>query len=239
MRGVEALRGLPRDLHADLQREPLASLDRRGDQPRERETLDELHQEEGALVVLADVSAATDRSHLELGRSVVESLAAHLGPADRIAIVSADLTIRSVIDGETPGLGEATPERIEALLDGLARVPAGGATDLGEAIAEAAGLLDPERQGAVVYVGGSEHRVAAFDVVEVEPTGAGDVFATAFFVSYQASGDAIAAARFANCAASFVVQGAGTGAIPTMAQVRERMRASAESEEGAAFAGRE
>lgn len=105
------------------------------------------------LVVLADVSAGTDRSHLELGRSVVESLTAHLGPEDRVAVVSADLTIRSVIDGEAPGLGEATPERVESLLDGLARVPAGGATDLGEAIAAAASLLDPERTGAVVYVG--------------------------------------------------------------------------------------
>ena len=105
------------------------------------------------LVILADVSAATDRSHLELGRSVVESLTAHLGPEDRIAIVSSDLTIRSVIEGEEAALVEATPEHLERLLDGLARVPAGGATDLGAALAAAAGLLDPERHGAVVYVG--------------------------------------------------------------------------------------
>ena len=105
------------------------------------------------LVVLADVSAATDRSHLELGRSVVESLTAHLGPEDRVAVVSADLSIRSVVDGEDAVLGEATPERVERLLDGLARVPAGGATDLGAALAEAAALLDPARAGAVIYVG--------------------------------------------------------------------------------------
>ncbi len=105
------------------------------------------------LVILADVSAATDRSHLELGRSVVESLTAHLGDDDRIAIVSTDLTIRSVVDGEAPQLGDASPERVERLLDGLARVPAGGATDLGEAIAAAAALLDPERHGGIVYVG--------------------------------------------------------------------------------------
>jgi len=105
------------------------------------------------LVVIADVSAGTDRSHLELGRSVVESLAAHLGDDDRIAIVSADLTIRSVIEGEEATLGEATSARIERLLDGLARIPGGGATDLGEAVVSAAGLLDPARHGAVVYVG--------------------------------------------------------------------------------------
>ncbi|MFO0685654.1 MAG: AgmX/PglI C-terminal domain-containing protein [Sandaracinus sp.] len=104
------------------------------------------------VVVLADVSAATDRAHLELGRSVAEAIAAHLGPNDRVSIVSSDLTIRSV-DGAEIALGEASPARIGALLDGLARVPAAGATDLGEAIARAAALLDPARDGAVVYVG--------------------------------------------------------------------------------------
>ncbi|AKF11715.1 AgmX/PglI C-terminal domain-containing protein [Sandaracinus amylolyticus] len=106
------------------------------------------------LVVVADVSAATDRSHLELGRSVVESIAAHLGPRDRLSIVGADLAIRPLIEGEgATALGPASGERVEALLEGLSRVPAGGATDLGAAIAEAAALLDPARPGAVVYVG--------------------------------------------------------------------------------------
>ncbi len=104
------------------------------------------------LVILEDVSAATDRAHLELGRSVAEAIASHLGPGDRVSIVSSDLTIRPV-DGGDVALGEASPARIGALLDGLARVPAAGATDLGEAIASAAALLDPARDGAVVYVG--------------------------------------------------------------------------------------
>ncbi|MCA9608297.1 MAG: hypothetical protein KC619_21960, partial [Myxococcales bacterium] len=104
------------------------------------------------VVIVADVSAATDRSHLELGRSVAEALTAHLGANDRVAIVTSDLTIRSPIEG-APALGEASAERVEALLDGLARVPAGGATDLGAAVAAAAELLDPDRPGAVIYVG--------------------------------------------------------------------------------------
>lgn len=103
------------------------------------------------LVIVADVSAATERAHLELGRSVTEALTAHLGEHDRVAIVSSDLTIRPL--GEDGGLGDASAERVEDLLDGLARVPAGGATDLGAAIAAAAALLDPTRPGAVVYVG--------------------------------------------------------------------------------------
>ncbi|MCB9592666.1 MAG: hypothetical protein H6719_08030 [Sandaracinaceae bacterium] len=104
------------------------------------------------LVIVADVSAGTDRSHLELGRSVAEAISAHLGANDRVAIVTSDLTIRSLGDGPLE-LGDASPDRVEALLDGLARVPAGGATDLGAAIAAAAGLLDPARPGAVIYVG--------------------------------------------------------------------------------------
>jgi len=106
------------------------------------------------LVIVADVSAGTDRAELELGRSVVESIASHLGPHDRVSIVSADLAIRGVIEGaDAMALGAPTRERIDQLLNGLARLPAGGATDLGGAIAQAASLLDPARQGAVVYVG--------------------------------------------------------------------------------------
>ncbi|MBW2460114.1 MAG: TonB family protein [Deltaproteobacteria bacterium] len=105
------------------------------------------------LVVVADVSAATDRTHLELGQSVVESLAAHLGAEDRIAIVTSDLAIRSVDGTDAPSLGAATPERLDALLEGLSRVSAGGATDIGAAVVQAAELLDPTRNGAVIYVG--------------------------------------------------------------------------------------
>jgi tetratricopeptide (TPR) repeat protein len=105
------------------------------------------------LVIVADVSAATDRSHLELGRSVAESLAAHLDGEDRVAIVSGDLTIRSVLGEDAPALLPATAENVDRLLDGLARTPAGGATDIGQALTQAAALLDPARPAAVLYVG--------------------------------------------------------------------------------------
>ncbi len=111
-------------------------------------------QDEGIdVIVVADVSAATDRSHLELGKSVVESLTAHLGPEDRVAIVTSDLTIRSVEGDGAPTLGPASRERLDALLEGLSRVSPGGATDLGAAITAASELLTPERSSAVVYVG--------------------------------------------------------------------------------------
>ncbi|MEM9190236.1 MAG: VIT domain-containing protein [Myxococcota bacterium] len=104
------------------------------------------------IVVVTDVSAGTDRSHLELGSTVVEALASHLGEDDRIAVVTSDLTIRSLEAGG-PALGPTSDERLSELLYGLARAPGGGATDLGAALGAAAGLLDPSRRGAVVYVG--------------------------------------------------------------------------------------
>ncbi|MEM9067180.1 MAG: VIT domain-containing protein [Myxococcota bacterium] len=104
------------------------------------------------VVIVADVSAGTDASHLELGRSVVESLTAHLGLSDRVAIVASDVGLRPLGEAEAT-LGPADPARVESLLNALAREPAGGASDLGSALAEAASLLDPTRHGIVIYVG--------------------------------------------------------------------------------------
>ena len=85
-------------------------------------------------------------------------------------------------------------------------------------------VLTDGRDGAVVYRDGRAQRLAAYDVVEVDPTGAGDVFAAAFLIRLFETKDAIEAARFANCAASFVVQGVGTTNIPSREQVEWRLR---------------
>lgn len=103
------------------------------------------------LVIVADLSAGTDRGLLELGRTAVEALAANLRANDRVAIVGGDLSLRPLA-GEL-ALGPATPERVREGLDALSRAAAGGGSDLGAVLAEAAGLLDPTRNGAVIYVG--------------------------------------------------------------------------------------
>lgn len=54
---------------------------------------------------------------------------------------------------------------------------------------------------------------------EVDPTGAGDIFTTAFLLRYQETGDPIESARFANITASFGVEGEGITTIPDRAQV--------------------
>lgn len=77
--------------------------------------------------------------------------------------------------------------------------------------------------GATVYHRGEARRFPAFDTVEIDPTGAGDVFAAAYLIELERSGDPYAAAHFANCVASFNVEKPGTEGIPTLEQVEKRL----------------
>jgi 1D-myo-inositol 3-kinase len=79
------------------------------------------------------------------------------------------------------------------------------------------------KRGASVYCPQQVEHVPAFLAAEVDPTGAGDVFATAFLIEYAATRDPRAAARFANCVASFVVEKEGVYGIPTLAEVQHRL----------------
>ena len=85
-------------------------------------------------------------------------------------------------------------------------------------------VVTENRHGCVVWQHGTRRRFPAYDVKEVDPTGAGDVFATAFLIRYGETRDIETAAQFANCVASFVVEGRGAEAIPTGAMVGERLR---------------
>ncbi len=104
------------------------------------------------VVLLVDLSAGTDATRLELARQFVEVVLHHLEEKDRLAVVAADLGMHG-IGGSEARLAPADDAHKEAILEALAREPAGGATDLGAALADAAALLDPARPGAVVYVG--------------------------------------------------------------------------------------
>ena len=59
---------------------------------------------------------------------------------------------------------------------------------------------------------------------EVDPTGAGDVFATAFMIRLQETGDPVEAARFANITASYSVEKPGIAGIPVREQVLHYMK---------------
>jgi sugar/nucleoside kinase (ribokinase family) len=69
--------------------------------------------------------------------------------------------------------------------------------------------------GCTVYTGGQSRHFPAPAVREVDPTGAGDIFAAAFFVWLQRKGDPWVAARFANCIAAHSVTQAGLSGTPT------------------------
>lgn len=79
-------------------------------------------------------------------------------------------------------------------------------------------------RGCVVYTEGKETQVPGYPAVEVDPTGAGDVFAAAYLIRLSETEDPIEAARFANATASFCVEAPGITGIPTRVQVEERMK---------------
>ncbi len=74
-------------------------------------------------------------------------------------------------------------------------------------------------KGATVYYRGEVRSFPAPQVREVDPTGAGDIFAAAFLVALHQGGDPWLAARFANCVASHSVERSGTDSIPTKQEI--------------------
>lgn len=76
-------------------------------------------------------------------------------------------------------------------------------------------LLTAGPQGATLFQQGRFERVAPFPAQEVDPTGAGDVFAAALLLRLTEKAAPAAAARFAAAAAALSVQGPGIAAIPT------------------------
>jgi sugar/nucleoside kinase (ribokinase family) len=79
------------------------------------------------------------------------------------------------------------------------------------------------RHGATLFQHGVAERFPAYTAHEVDPTGAGDVFAAAFLVHYHRHGDPRKAVDFANCVASLSIEHVGITGIPTMEMVKERM----------------
>lgn len=82
------------------------------------------------------------------------------------------------------------------------------------------------KHGATLFQRGIAERFPAYSAQEVDPTGAGDVFAAAFLVYLHKHGDPRKAVDFANCVASLSIEHEGTTGIPTMEMVMERMSES-------------
>ncbi|GCE11028.1 PfkB family carbohydrate kinase [Tengunoibacter tsumagoiensis] len=80
------------------------------------------------------------------------------------------------------------------------------------------------RYGATLYQAGQPQKFAAYPVQEIDPTGAGDVFAAAFLTHLFWHQDPAQAVNFANCAAACSIEQPGMLGIPTLAQVLARMQ---------------
>ncbi len=85
-------------------------------------------------------------------------------------------------------------------------------------------VLTQGPRGSTVFKDGQSTRVPAYPAQEIEPTGAGDVFAASFLIYLSKSGDPMASARFANAAAACNIEKPGATGVPTVAEVEERMR---------------
>ena len=78
-------------------------------------------------------------------------------------------------------------------------------------------------RGAILYHQGKCSRFPAYPAQEVDPTGAGDVFAASFLVEYHLTGDPHRSAAFACCAASFAVERAGLEGITSRDAIEDRL----------------
>jgi sugar/nucleoside kinase (ribokinase family) len=74
-------------------------------------------------------------------------------------------------------------------------------------------------QGARVYWNGDVRRFRTPDVEEVDPTGAGDIFAAAFFSRLLTTRDPWEAARFATVLSAISVTRSGLAGIPTSDEI--------------------
>ncbi len=74
-------------------------------------------------------------------------------------------------------------------------------------------------QGSTVYAGGRVRAFPSPQVSEVDPTGAGDIFAAAFLSALAQTGNPWRAAQFANCVAAHSVERSGLDSIPTRDEI--------------------
>lgn len=79
--------------------------------------------------------------------------------------------------------------------------------------------------GATVYRCNESYPIPPRRTEQVDPTGAGDVFATAFLIRMVETGDPVMAARFANIVASMSVEGIGMSRIPHRDEVDAWLKA--------------
>jgi len=83
-------------------------------------------------------------------------------------------------------------------------------------------VITKGKYGADIYHNNSKTHFPSYPIEEVDPTGAGDVFAAAFLLHFQKTKDIVQAAAFAHSAASLVVEAKGIE-LPNLEDVEWRM----------------
>jgi sugar/nucleoside kinase (ribokinase family) len=73
--------------------------------------------------------------------------------------------------------------------------------------------------GALLFIGGQKHEIAGHQVEEVDPTGAGDIFAAVFFFELVSGSDPLDAAQRANYLAARSVTRSGLESVPTQTEI--------------------
>jgi sugar/nucleoside kinase (ribokinase family) len=89
-------------------------------------------------------------------------------------------------------------------------------------------VVTSDRKGARVHADGAWRAIDAYPAAEVDPTGAGDVFAAAFLVRYHETSDWKESTRFASAAAACSVEAIGVEGIAGRAAIEARMAAHPE-----------
>ncbi len=77
--------------------------------------------------------------------------------------------------------------------------------------------------GAVLFHEGAEIEIPATPAHVVDPTGAGDVIAAAFFIRFRQTGDPVEAAIYGTAAAAIAIEHPGANHLPTHTEVMARL----------------
>ncbi|HYP97225.1 MAG TPA: FecR domain-containing protein [Polyangiaceae bacterium] len=122
------------------------------------------------LAVVIDSSMSVGSAALETERAVVDAIVEGLGPRDSLVVLAADQTVRAMGPTTPTAVSPAVRGQVRAALGSLR---AGGASNVGSALQQAADILDsPSRgelagSGMVVYIGDGRPSVGEPDAEHI------------------------------------------------------------------------
>jgi len=122
------------------------------------------------LAVVVDSSMSVGSATLETERAVVDAILEGLGPRDSLVVLAADQTLRPMGPAAPTAVSPAARAQVRTALGSLR---AGGASNLGGALQQAADILDSPSRGAlagsgmVVYIGDGRPSVGEPDAESI------------------------------------------------------------------------